>query len=304
MNNKILIGILIVLILAFIFTQLDNSREKKIDFFQVDSTAIATIELQAGLELVVLQNGSAGWTMTSPLASDLDHQKIADLFSRGLKVETSSLPISESRSAQAVYNVSDSSGTIVKLMDAEDNVLQAAVLGKSSQWNNTPARNLSDLRIYRLENNINRLFSTNPDYWRNKELAYFFAKDIAELNVSDKLGSYTVTATDSLWKVNNAGEISYIASDNNFLQTVFDNLKIIKADKFYQGDYSEVAAAFDKPEMEISITKNTGEKTNLVLAESAEKNYLLMKLNEDESQLYLVNRWWSEKFVNGVNLLQ
>ncbi|MFO7896656.1 MAG: DUF4340 domain-containing protein [Candidatus Cloacimonadales bacterium] len=303
MNNKVLIGILLILVLLFVFTQLDNRQEKKIDFFQVDSTRIAQIELSSGSDRLVLQKDADNWQLIYPMQSELDQKHLQQLFQQGLGAQTSSLPISESPAAQSVYHVSDSSGTIVRFFDAEENVLQAAVLGKSSQWNNTPARNLSEQKIYRLQSNINRIFSADTDYWRNKELAYFFAEEIAELKVEDDISSYTVTATDSLWKVNNAGKISYVATDNNFLQTVFDNLKVIKADKFYEGEYSEIAQAFEQPFMQIEITLRHGKQTKLTLAESDESRLLLMKLNEDESEIYLVNKWWSEKFVTGVNLM-
>ena len=296
-NNKILITILVIVIAIFAFTKLDNKTEKKINFFDVDSILIKKIEIKNGDEQIVLQKENSVWKMILPKVSELEDKAIARLFESGLNVTASSLPVSESASSHEIYNVSDSSGTQVKCYDEDNAIISSVILGKSSQWNNTPGRKADKDAVYRLDSNINTVFSTSADKWRKKELLFFFQENIKKLEVIYPPQKYSITRTDSLWKVELDAKTLYVEESNDFLQTIFGNLNNVKVAKFYDGDYAKVEELFNSPDMIINIEEMSGKNSTLTMVSDEMKKYRLLKINDDISQLYYVSDFWYDKFL-------
>lgn len=295
--------VLVILIAIFLFTKYNNNTEKEIKFFGVDSIDIVKIELTKGGEITILAKDGDTWKMIQPVESKLDEKNLNSLFERGLTVVTSKIPVSENESALEIYNLTDSLGTKVKLMGNKDNILADVVLGSSSQWNNTPARKVGENKIYRLSSSINLVFGPNTDYWRNKELLYIFADNIQEMRLLADNLDYSVTATDSLWKVEYLSETTYVGDDNEFLSAIFENLKMVKAAMFYNEDYSKIADRFNDPQFKIMIKLKSGEDIELVFADSDQSGYRFMKVNGKEDELYYVSNWWSDKFIQRAKLL-
>ena len=303
MNNKVLLIILVVLVAIYAFTKFNSNEEREFNFFGVDSSDVAKIEFSQKSEKIVLAKSGDNWKMVEPLESELEERNLNNIFSKALVVTTSEIPVSEKESAQEIYNLTDSLATNVKVYDRSGKVLADVLLGKSKQWNNTPARKNGDNKIYRLNSNISRTFNTDKDYWRNKEVLYLFPEQIQEMSLKADDLDYKVTATDSLWKVEYRDQVINVDENNDFLSAVFENLKKVKVAKFYYDDYSKVADKFENPEFTLVIKKRSGEEITLTFAESDESQHRLMKINDNEDKVYYVSKWWSDKFVQRAKLI-
>jgi hypothetical protein len=303
MNNKILLIILVILVAIYAFTKFNSNEEREFNFFAVDSVDVAKIEMSQNGEKIVLAKSDDVWKLVEPLESKIEKRNLENIFSRALVVTTSEIPVSEKESAREIYNLTDSLATVVKIYDKSGKLLSDVLLGKSKQWNNTPARKNGDNKIYRLNSNISRIFNTDKDYWRDKEVLYVFPEQIQELQLLADDLDYKVTATDSLWKVEYRNQVINVDENNDFLSSVFKNLKKVKVAKFYYDDYSKVADKFENPEFKIIIKKRSGDVITLTFVESDQSQYRLMKINDNEDQLYYMSNWWSDKFIQRVKLI-
>ena len=181
MNKKqtIYIGILVVLVILFLITKMGNNVEKRINFFHADSAKIKTIEISNIKDTLRLSKKNDEWMLIYPFEYPTNKFQINNIFSKVFNVKTSNLPISESESSFDTYKVTNSQGTWIKFLDENNNVLDEAIIGKSSSSKTTPVRRPDDNKIYKLEDNINYIISVNSDSWRKKTIL-----EIEEYNFS------------------------------------------------------------------------------------------------------------------------
>ena len=158
-KQKMYIGILVVLVIVFLITKMGNNVEKRIIFFQVDSTKIKTIEISNIKDTLRLSKENEIWKIVYPFENDTNEYQINSIFSKVLNVKTSNLPISENENSFDTYKVTNSQGTWIKFIDENDKVLDEAIIGKSSSSKTTPARRPDETKIYNLENNINYIIT-------------------------------------------------------------------------------------------------------------------------------------------------
>ena len=130
-KQKIYIGILVVLIIVFLITKMGNNVEKRINFFQVDSTKIKTIEISNIKDTLRLSKQNDMWKIVYPFENDANEYQIKNIFSKVLKVKTSNLPISESESSFDTYKVTNSQGTWIKFID--ENKIKTGSYGVSEK---------------------------------------------------------------------------------------------------------------------------------------------------------------------------
>ncbi|RLC54057.1 MAG: hypothetical protein DRH89_09920, partial [Candidatus Cloacimonadota bacterium] len=198
-KQKIYIGILVVLIIVFLITKMGNNVEKRINFFQVDSTKIKTIEISNIKDTLRLSKQNDMWKIVYPFENDANEYQIKNIFSKVLKVKTSNLPISESESSFDTYKVTNSQGTWIKFIDENKNVLDEAIIGKSSSSKTTPVRRPDKAKIFKLEDNLNYIITANTDYWREKTILEIEENNISKISVICDKYAYELFSSDSLW---------------------------------------------------------------------------------------------------------
>lgn len=296
-NTRIYIGILLILILIFAFVKLsDNKTEKRIRFFDVDSLEIATIILSSSTDTLRLDKTSSTWTITSPVTCEVNPQNIDDFFDKVLTVETSSIPVSESTSSHSDFNVTDSLGFSITLLDSDEKILNESIVGKSSNYNFSHGRTLKTKEVYQLNSNISTVLNPNLNRWRKKEIFEIPEENIMGIQVQMKESNYQLMKSDSLWIASDGLDDVAIDPVNSTLKSIIDNLKIFRASDFVDANYEEYSELMSDPEFIVTITDINNNIINLKFAKLEEKKYIL-QLDEQQDPLYIVYDHMAKRFI-------
>ena len=294
-KQKIYIAILVVLVIGFIITKMNNNVEKRIRFFQADSAKIRTIEISNIKDTLRLSKQNETWKIVFPFENEVNEYQIKNIFSKVLNVKTSNLPISESESSFDTYKVTNSQGTLVKFLDENNNMLDAAIIGKSSSSKTTPARRPDDNKIFKLEENINSAVTTNTDNWREKTLFEIEEYNIAKISILGDINAYELTPSDSVWYYTNGKSNLSVSLNNPTLREILSTLTKLTVNGFIDNKYEAYKEKLTFPNLEIGIELLDGSNHYIRIAMDKDPKYVL-QFNNDKKFLYLVYQDWVDKF--------
>jgi hypothetical protein len=290
MNKKstIYLAVLIILVIVFLIIKTNDKTERRIRFFDVDSTRIGAIEIFTSEDTLKLVKSAERWMIDHPVKFPPTQRKIKDLFDRVIPVETSRIPVSESESAFETYNVTDSLGTAVKIYDEKGKELIFAYIGKSSNYNYSHGRYNNASEVYQLYDNISSILIPRSDNWRNKEIIKL-EEDPAEIKVFSPERSYTISATDSLWHYTEGDSSFFISQNNRSLNTLLDNSRTFRISSFIDNEYEIYADKFDNPKLTVQLKLYSGDEIILkfVAKDEESKQYVVQK-NDETDFLYVV----------------
>jgi len=297
MNKKqtIYIGILVVLVIMFLITKMGNNVEKRINFFQADSAKIKTIEISNIKDTLRLSKKNDEWMLVYPFEYPTAEYQINNLFSKVLNVRTSNLPISENESSFDIYKVNNSQGTLIKFFDENNNVLDEAIIGKSSSSKTTPARRPDDNKIYKLESNINYIITANSNNWREKIIMEIEEYNISKISVLCDVNAYELTPSDSLWHYVDDKSTLGVDFNNKALKNILSTLSTLTVNGFVDNKFEDYKEKLISPDLEIGIEMLDGSTHYIRVALDNNSKYILQFDNE-KSFLYSVYKGWVDKF--------
>lgn len=297
MNKKQIISIvvLVILIIIFMITKLNDKTERRISFFDVDSIQVEKIEIIAAGDTLLLAKSSSGWMLSYPIEYPISPQKMEQFFEDVMKVETSNLPISEEEGSFETYKLTDSLATTLKIYGKNDKLLDHSLVGKSSSYNNSPARKQGSNKIFRLEKNITNYLKTDPKQWRKREVMELDKEQIAKISILYEDTGYELTATDTLWQYEDGEESITIQHSNPALRTILNSLSKVNVTDFIDEEIDDYLVKLQNPAMEIGINMYDGSTYYLRAAQEDENKYILQVNNETE-HLYKVYNSWLKKF--------
>jgi len=296
-KNLISVGILAILIIVFIITKTHNYKEKRINFFDVDSSKIKVIELITNEDTLKLVNNSQGWMIDYPIKYKTVKRKIDDFFAKVLKAETSSIPISESKESFKIYNVSDSLGTQVKLYDEQMNLLSDVIIGKSDNYNFSNARKNGESKIYQLLSNVSYNFKPDIYSWRDKEILNLQEDNLSKIFVSFGKNGYSLIATDSLWEYQSGKKKFFVKEKNGTLKSIINICKKLNASNFIDNKYETYENKFKKPYLELTLELANGDNIHLTFIKYDDKdNKFILKKDEQTDPLFVLNKNIVERF--------
>jgi len=290
MNNKskIYIGVLVILIIVFMVIRSNDRTERRERFFEVDSTRIAAIEIFTLSDTIKLVRNEAEWMIDYPVKYPPVKQKIADLFGKVIKVETSNIPVSESESSHTTYKVTDSLGTAVKMYDIDGKELVYALIGTSSNYNYSHGRNNEENEVYQLFQNISSMLNPMLNTWRKKEILDL-VDDPAQISVGYEERLFKITPTDSLWQYQEGDSTFFIKENNVAFNTMLSNIRSFRTSSFIDNDYETFAERFLDPEMVVQIKLYSGEDIFLTyVKEDEDSNKYIIQKNDETENLYVV----------------
>jgi hypothetical protein len=276
-------------------TKLNDKTERRISFFDVDSVQVVKIEIIATGDTLLLAKSSSGWMLSYPIEYSISPRKMEQFFEDVLKVETSNLPISEEESSFETYKLTDSLATTLKIYGKKDKLLDHSLVGKSSSYNNSPARKQGSNKIFRLEKNITNYLKTDPKQWRKREVLELDKKQIAKISILYKDTGYELTATDTLWKYEDGEESITIQHSNTALRTILNSLSKVNVTDFIDEEIDSILFKLHNPALEIGINMFDGKKYYLRAAKDEENKYLL-QVNNNTEHLYTIYENWLNKF--------
>ena len=297
MNKKqtIYIGILVVLVIMFLITKMGNNVEKRINFFQADSAKIKMIEISNIKDTLRLSKRNDKWMLVYPFEYPTAEYQIINLFSKVLNVKASNLPISESESSFDTYKVTNSQGTWIKFFDENSNVLDEAIIGKSSSSKTTPARRPDDNKIYKLENNINYIITANSDNWREKTILEIEEYNISKISVLSDVNAYELTSSDSLWHYVDDKSTLGVDFNDKTLRDILSTLSKLTVNGFVDNKFEEYKEKLITPDLEVGIEMFDGSTHYIRVALDNNSKYIL-QFNNKEVFLYSIYKDWVDKF--------
>ena len=294
-KQKIYIGILAVLVIVFLLTKIDNNVEKRIPFFQADSVKIASIEISNIKDTLKLSKLNGTWKIVYPFEKEANEYQIQNIFTKVLNVTASSLPISESEDSFNTYRVTNSQGTLLRFLDKNDKMLDEVIIGKSSSSKTTPVRRPNENKIFKLEENINYVVTSNTDSWREKNIFEIDENKISKISVIAKENAYELTLSDSLWYYADGKSNLGVSFNNPTLRDILISLSKLTVTSFVDNRYEEYRNKLALPDLEIGIELLDGSTHHIRIAMDKDPKYILQFDNETNF-LYSVYNNWVDKF--------
>ena len=294
-KQKTYIGILVILVIAFLITKIDNNVEKRIQFFQADSAKIASIEISNIKDTLKISKLNGIWKIVSPFEKDANEYQIQNIFTKVLNVKASNLPISENEDSFNTYRVTSSQGTLLRFLDKNDNILDEVIVGKSSSSKTTPVRRPNENKIFKLEENINYIVTTNTDDWREKTILEIEDYNISKISVLSEISAYELTPSDSVWNYADGKSSLIVSLNNKALLDVLTKLTQLKVNGFVNYEYEVYKEKLAMPSIEIGIELLDGSNHYVRLAMDKDPKYV-MQLDNNEEFLYSVYQDWVDIF--------
>ncbi|MCD6177434.1 MAG: DUF4340 domain-containing protein [Candidatus Cloacimonetes bacterium] len=292
----IYITILIALVIVFLITKINNNVEKRINFFQADSAKIRTIEISNIKDTLRFSKKNDEWILIYPFENPINTFQMKKIFTEVLPVKTSNLPISESESSFDTYKVTNSQGTCIRFFDENDNVLDEAIIGKSSSSKTTPARRPNENKIYKLEDNINYIITAESDNWREKTILEIEKNNISKISVICDINAYEIAPSDSFWYYTDGKSSLGVDINNKTLQDIISSISKLTVNGFVDNNYEDYKEKLSSPNLEIGIELFDGSSHYIRIALDKDSKYVL-QFDTEESHMYLVYNNWVEKFI-------
>lgn len=296
MNKKNLISVIILIILLglFLYTKLNNHTEKKIKFFNADSTHLAKIVVSSKDDTLIVVKDGDKWRLDYPIKYKVTKRKIDDII-KALKIKTSNLPISESKDKFKQYNVDDSLGYRLKFYDKSGKLLDDVIVGKSKSYSFSNGRKYDSDKVYLLEKNITWTVKPELKNWRDRNIFKVAKEDIDQFRVKIKHNNYTFTYNDSVWQYKNGKKKMKVKKNNGKLSSMLSTLSNITAADFIDNKYKEYKNKFKKPYAQIQVKLSNGTQVLFTVIEYDKSKYILKKDN-DEKTLFKVYKSLIDKF--------
>ena len=291
-NNLKYLAILAVLIIIYLITQMSDNTEKRIEFFGVDSADIAVFELSNTEDTLKVKKIEGQWMVIDPLEYEASSNKIDNIFSKVINIETSKMPISENPEKFSKFGVSDSLATRVKFYDNSNKLLCDAVVGKSeNNYQYSYGRMQDGQKVYQLLSNISYYIKPKPSDWRDKQFAGFTKEEIDKIEVKSKDYDYTLTFKDTAWVyTGNDGSLD-LKKENRVLKNIKNSLATMRANDFIDNDFAAYSDKFDNPYMMVKVDLYDGQSINFKFAEHDEDKKYLVQKNENQKTLYVVREY-------------
>jgi hypothetical protein len=281
-KNLISLGILAVLVIIYIFIKSNENTERRMPFFQVDSTQIAQVVLQNAEDTLKIARHNGSWQIIEPLEYPAAESMTKALFENVITAETSETPIAEAESSFKKLNVTDSLATQVSFWDEAGNQLAAAYVGKSGNYNYANARRKGDNKVYQLFKNITYNVKPSLYSWRSKTVLELPQEKISQIEVAGKEYNYQLVASDSLWQYSSKEQNFSVKQDNPALKGVLNGLSKLRATNFVDDSYDEYSQDFKSPELAVKIYTYDGNQHVLSFIPYQENKYLLQKDNLEQ----------------------
>ncbi|MFQ6612527.1 MAG: hypothetical protein ACE5D2_05435 [Fidelibacterota bacterium] len=164
---KWLLTVLGVLVVLFLFNQLSQQKHtaRRSDLFKAAKEDIYGIEVyQQNDSLRLIFDGNQ-WHIDGHDSLQVKATIMDNFFNRVLKTKKASL-VSRNREKWDKFNVSDSLGTRLRLLDADNTVLEQVVIGRSTaDWSVNNLREMGKDEVYQTDQNILYQLQTRPNYW-------------------------------------------------------------------------------------------------------------------------------------------
>ena len=158
MNNKFIyaFGILILLVILYIFNinKQNSYLSSTSQLFDIDKNQIKKILIQSKGDALEIEKIDTSWAISGHDSLNIKIDLLNSFFDRVLSLESETI-MTKNENKWSTYNVDDSLGTHLAIIDYNDNTIGYYVFGKSvTEYNRCYVRMNQDSQVFLLNNNI------------------------------------------------------------------------------------------------------------------------------------------------------
>ena len=164
---KRLFVVLGILVILFGINQMQQSgRGSSSDYvFNLERDNIFSFNITKGEEAITLQFNGESWAIKGNDTLVVKENTMNSFFSNILEVKRTSL-VSKNSAKWEKFNVSDTTGTRLVLIDHNGKTLGQVIVGRSNaEWSSSNIRVGDEQEVYQTNENISWQLNTSPTYW-------------------------------------------------------------------------------------------------------------------------------------------
>ncbi len=166
-SMKWLLIVLGVLVVLFGINQLQQSNlgSSSDSVFNVEKEDVFSFDISRGDESISLSFNGESWSIDGNDTLVVKENTMNNFFDRVLKVKRTSL-VSKNENKWEKFNVGDTTGTQLVLMDHNGEALGEIVVGRSNaEWSSSNIRVGDESEVYQTNKNISWQLNTSPTHW-------------------------------------------------------------------------------------------------------------------------------------------
>ena len=172
MSKKIIFSsIILCLMVGVYFLNLNEQKNYKSSsskLLNIEKNSIKKILIQSNQDAIELMKQDTTWTMTGIDTLVVKQNLISNLLDNIISLETQML-MTQKEEKWSTYNVDDTTGTHLALVDLDDNTIGYYVFGNSSSdYSRCYVRSNEIPNVYLTNNNIMYHLQTMPEFWGEK----------------------------------------------------------------------------------------------------------------------------------------
>ena len=172
MNNKFIyaFGILILLVILYIFNinKQNSYLSSTSQLFDIDKNQIKKILIQSKGDALEIEKIDTSWAISGHDSLNIKIDLLNSFFDRVLSLESETI-MTKNENKWSTYNVDDSLGTHLAIIDYNDNTIGYYVFGKSnSDYMRCYVRKNKFPEVHLTNNNVMYNLQVRPEYWCEK----------------------------------------------------------------------------------------------------------------------------------------
>jgi hypothetical protein len=295
-KNRLYLLILITLVVIFVLTRMGEKKEIRTSFFTIAPSDVGMIEIsnQTDTLRLVLENDK--WLIAKPFSFPTQQRRIDDLFDKVLSVQFSRTPLSESENSHKDFNVTDSLGTRLTILDKKGKIAADVMIGRNDNYHYANARNIGDKKVYQLLANITHNINPALSAWRNREIVALTDEKIRMIDIAFDKTKYSLTFADTVWIYENGKDKITLKSEQSKLKDMITSLQAYNASDFIDFEFVKYEKNFDNPMLEVMIKTFDNETIHLSYIEIENNRYAVLKDGKTD-HLFVVYKNLVEKFM-------
>ena len=169
MNKKLLLGLggLVFLIFLYVINlnQQNSYTSSSEKLLEIDQNKVSKILIQSQTEAIELLKVDTTWTISGHDSLKIKIDLLTSLFDKVLNLESETI-MTKNKEKWFKYNVDDSLGTHLALVDLNQNTIAYYVFGRSvSDYARCYVRKNKEQEVHLVNQNLMYFLQTNPQYW-------------------------------------------------------------------------------------------------------------------------------------------
>lgn len=260
---------------------------------KIDSDLIYKIEIKRRDQKNVLKRVGDTWSMTAPIAADVDPDAVSGLLKGIEDMEIDTL-ISSKKEKRSLFQV-DETGIEVTVYTKEDKKIVSFVIGKSApDFVHTYVRKSDADQVYWAKGFKRYQFDKDTKMWRNRKVLQFNKDDAEKITLKSKDSAIVFQKEEKDWQII---EPERHKADKNSINTILNILSNFNAVEFE--DIKDVKeTSLDHPEFE-AIVESKGSVLGKIFVGKEENNKIYIK-NPDRDQILIIPKSRLNSLTKGI----